>query len=40
MDRTYLSRLEHGLATEQIKRTFAVLRELGLELTIQERDHG
>lgn len=40
MERAYLSRMEGGLATEQIKRTFAVLRELGMELVIQDRVRG
>jgi transcriptional regulator with XRE-family HTH domain len=40
MERAYLSRMEGGLATEQMKRTFAVLRELGMELVIQERNAG
>ncbi len=37
MDRAYLSRMEGGLATEQLKRTFAVLRELGMELVVKDR---
>lgn len=37
-DRAYLSRLESGLATEQIQRLFLVLRELDLELAICARD--
>jgi transcriptional regulator with XRE-family HTH domain len=34
VDRSYLARMESGLATEQVARTFAVLRELGLELRV------
>lgn len=34
VDRSYLARMESGLATEQISRTFAVLRELGFELRV------
>jgi HTH-type transcriptional regulator / antitoxin HipB len=35
--REYLSRMESGLATEQVKSLFAVLREEGYELVISPR---
>jgi transcriptional regulator with XRE-family HTH domain len=38
MDRTYLSRLESGLETEQMKRTLAVLRQLGVRMTLRRED--
>jgi ribosome-binding protein aMBF1 (putative translation factor) len=36
--RSYLARMEAGLSTEQFQRTFAVLREMGMELAIVERE--
>ena len=36
--RSYLARMECGLATEQIKRMFGLLRFLDLELAIVERE--
>ena len=35
--REYISRMESGLATEQIKNLFAVLRSFGDELALVER---
>ncbi len=35
--RTYLTRMEAGLSTAQIQRTFAFLRELGFELAVVQR---
>ena len=32
--RTYLAKMESGLSTEQVKRTFALLRDLGYELLV------
>jgi transcriptional regulator with XRE-family HTH domain len=40
MQRSYLARMEAGLATDQVKRTFAVLRELGFELAVTEQTGG
>ena len=39
IERTYLTRMETGLATEQIQRVFAILREVGYELAIVARDN-
>lgn len=36
--RTYLSRLESGLETEQLRRVLGVLRELGVRATLQHAD--
>ena len=36
-DRAYLSRMESGLATEQVQRLFLVLRALHLELAVSPR---
>jgi transcriptional regulator with XRE-family HTH domain len=38
LDRTYLSRLENGLETEQLRRLLAVLRRLGVRLTARRED--
>jgi transcriptional regulator with XRE-family HTH domain len=39
--RSYLARMETGLSTEQLQRTFAFLREMGMELAVVEREsHG
>ena len=39
--RSYLARMENGLATEQVRRIFAMLRETDHELAIVESDrHG
>ncbi|NNN22535.1 MAG: helix-turn-helix domain-containing protein [Acidimicrobiales bacterium] len=34
VSRTYLAKMESGLSTEQVKRTFAILRDLGYELSL------
>ncbi|MGP8065148.1 MAG: helix-turn-helix domain-containing protein [Acidimicrobiales bacterium] len=36
--RPYLSKLEHGVATEQLRRVFAIVRETGYELLVAPRD--
>jgi transcriptional regulator with XRE-family HTH domain len=36
--REYISRMESGLATEQMKYLFSVLRSIGYELALVERD--
>ena len=36
--RNYVSALENGLETEQLKRTLAVLRELGVRMTLDRED--
>lgn len=38
VDRTYLARMEAGLSTRQLQRTFAALRVLGCELAVVERE--
>lgn len=38
MPRNYVNALENGLETEQLKRTLAVLRELGVRLTLDRED--
>ena len=38
INRTYLSELEQGKDTEQIKRLLRILRQLGLRMTIQKAD--
>ena len=38
LDRTYLTRLERGADTEQMRRIMLLLRELGVEMTLHERD--
>jgi transcriptional regulator with XRE-family HTH domain len=41
LHRSYLARMETGLSTEQLQRTFAFLRALGFELAVVEREpHG
>ncbi|MHB1782747.1 MAG: helix-turn-helix domain-containing protein [Acidimicrobiales bacterium] len=35
--RSYLSRMENGLSTEQIQRLFAILRESGYEIVLRPR---
>lgn len=37
VDRSYLARMENGLATEQLTRLFAVLRESGFEVDLVPR---
>jgi transcriptional regulator with XRE-family HTH domain len=39
IERTYHTRMETGLATEQLQRVFAILREVGYELAIVARDN-
>ncbi len=36
--RNYVNALENGLETEQLKRTIAVLRELGVRMTLDRED--
>jgi transcriptional regulator with XRE-family HTH domain len=38
MPRNYVNALENGLETEQLKRTLAVLRELGVRITLDHED--
>jgi HTH-type transcriptional regulator / antitoxin HipB len=38
VDRTYLSRLERGQETEQLRRILAMLRELGVKATLEHAD--
>jgi len=38
LERTYLSRLENGHETEQLKRILVVFRQLGVRLTLQRED--
>jgi transcriptional regulator with XRE-family HTH domain len=38
LNRTYLSNLERGQETEQLKRVLRLLRQLGLRLTIEKAD--
>ena len=38
LNRTYLSKLERGGETEQIRRLLRVLRQLGLRMTVQKAD--
>lgn len=38
LHRTYLSALEQGRETEQVKRILRVLRELGVRMTIEKAD--
>jgi len=35
---SYLSRLEHGQETEQLRRIVAILKHLGVRMTIQHAD--
>jgi len=39
LERTYLSRLENGHETEQLKRILAALRQLGVRMTLR-RESG
>jgi transcriptional regulator with XRE-family HTH domain len=38
IQRSYLSELESGKETEQLKRIFRVLRQLGVRMTLDEAD--
>jgi len=38
LNRTYLADLEAGKETEQLKRIFQVLRELGVRMTLEKAD--
>lgn len=38
ISRTYLSRLEQGQETEQLRRIIVVLKQLGVRLTLQHAD--
>jgi transcriptional regulator with XRE-family HTH domain len=38
LNRTYLADLEAGKETEQLKRIFHVLRELGVRMTLEKAD--
>ena len=38
IQRSYLSELEGGKETEQVKRLFGVLRQLGVRLTLDKAD--
>jgi HTH-type transcriptional regulator/antitoxin HipB len=38
VQRSYLSELESGKETEQVRRLFRILRELGLRITIDKAD--
>jgi transcriptional regulator with XRE-family HTH domain len=38
LNRTYLSALESGKETEQVRRLLLVLRQLGVRMTLQEVD--
>jgi transcriptional regulator with XRE-family HTH domain len=38
VDRTYLSRLERGQETEQLRRILAMLRQLGVKITLEHAD--
>jgi len=38
MPRNYVTALENGLETEQLKRTLTVLRELGVRMTLDHED--
>lgn len=38
IDRFYLSDLERGLETEQLRRILRVLKQLGVRMTLQEAD--
>jgi transcriptional regulator with XRE-family HTH domain len=38
MDRTYLSRLESGGETQQLRRILAILRELGIKASLERAD--
>jgi transcriptional regulator with XRE-family HTH domain len=38
LNRTYLSHLEQGKETEQVKRILQVLKQLGVRMTLQKAD--
>ncbi len=38
IQRSYLSELESGKQTEQVKRLFGVLRQLGVRMTLDKAD--
>jgi HTH-type transcriptional regulator/antitoxin HipB len=38
LQRTYLTELERGKETEQLKRIFRILRRLGVRMTLDEAD--
>jgi HTH-type transcriptional regulator / antitoxin HipB len=38
VDRTYLSRLERGQETEQLRRILAMFRQLGVKVTLERAD--
>lgn len=38
LERSYLSRLENGLETEQLRRLLALLSKLGLRLSVERPD--
>ncbi len=38
LQRSYLSELESGKETEQLRRVFRVLRQLGVRMTLEEAD--
>ncbi len=38
LNRTYLSDLEHGKETEQLKRILRVLKQLGVRMTVERAD--
>jgi transcriptional regulator with XRE-family HTH domain len=38
IDRTYLSRLESGGETQQLRRILAILRELGVKVSLERAD--
>jgi HTH-type transcriptional regulator / antitoxin HipB len=38
LQRSYLSELENGKETEQLKRVFRLLRQLGVRMTLEEAD--
>lgn len=38
LNRTYLSNLEQGHETEQVKRILRVLKQLGVRMTLEEAD--
>jgi transcriptional regulator with XRE-family HTH domain len=38
LNRTYLSAMEHGHETEQVKRLLRVLKQLGVRMTLEKAD--
>ena len=38
LNRTYLSALEHGQETEQLRRLFRVLRQLGVQVSLERTE--